>query len=30
VAAKARVAAIHKRTRFSDHAPLRIDYDFTL
>lgn len=30
IAATARSAAIYKRSRFSDHAPLTIDYDFTL
>jgi exodeoxyribonuclease III len=30
LAATARSAAIHKATRFSDHAPLTIDYDFNL
>jgi exodeoxyribonuclease-3 len=25
-----RAAAIYKRRRFSDHAPLAIDYDFSL
>ena len=30
LAAKAKTASIHKATRFSDHAPLTIDYDFTL
>ncbi len=30
LAAKARAAHIHKAQRFSDHAPLTIDYDFTL
>jgi exodeoxyribonuclease-3 len=30
LAAKARSASIHKAQRFSDHAPLTIDYDFTL
>jgi exodeoxyribonuclease-3 len=28
--ATARRAAIYKRQRFSDHAPLTIDYDWTL
>ena len=28
--ATARAAAIHKAQRFSDHAPLTVDYDFTL
>jgi exodeoxyribonuclease-3 len=26
----ARASAIYKDTRFSDHAPLTIDYDFSL
>ncbi len=30
IAAKARSAAIFKTQRFSDHAPLTIDYDFAL
>jgi exodeoxyribonuclease III len=30
LAAKARAASIHKASRFSDHAPLTIDYDFSL
>lgn len=30
LAATARAAAIYKDQRFSDHAPLTIDYDFTL
>jgi exodeoxyribonuclease-3 len=30
LAAKAHAAHIHKTQRFSDHAPLTIDYDFTL
>jgi len=30
IAATARAAAIYKRRRFSDHAPLVIDYDFDL
>ena len=30
LAASARTASIHKANRFSDHAPLTIDYDFTL
>jgi exodeoxyribonuclease-3 len=30
IAQAARRAAIHKASRFSDHAPLRIDYDLTL
>jgi exodeoxyribonuclease-3 len=30
LAATARTAAIHKATRFSDHAPLTIDYDFSI
>jgi len=30
IAAKARSVAIYKDERFSDHAPLTIDYDFTL
>jgi exodeoxyribonuclease-3 len=30
VAATARSAAVHKAERFSDHAPLIIDYDFSL
>ena len=30
LAAHARTAAIHKASRFSDHAPLTIDYDFKL
>ena len=28
IAAKAKKAAIYKAQRFSDHAPLTIDYDF--
>ena len=28
--ATARSAAIHKAQRFSDHAPLTIDYDWTI
>ena len=28
IAAKAKKAAIYKARRFSDHAPLTIDYDF--
>ncbi|MFO1340501.1 MAG: exodeoxyribonuclease III, partial [Burkholderiaceae bacterium] len=30
LAAHARIAAIHKASRFSDHAPLTVDYDFSL
>ena len=30
IAARARTAAIYKNRRFSDHAPLIIDYDYTL
>ena len=30
IANTASVASIHKATRFSDHAPLTIDYDFKL
>jgi exodeoxyribonuclease-3 len=30
IAAKAMTATIYKRRRFSDHAPLTIDYDFRL
>ncbi|MBL0087264.1 MAG: exodeoxyribonuclease III [Ideonella sp.] len=30
LAAKAKAASIHKASRFSDHAPLTIDYDFSL
>ena len=30
IAAKARAAAIHKEPRFSDHAPLTVDYDFQI
>lgn len=30
LASTARSAAIYKDQRFSDHAPLTIDYDFTL
>ena len=30
LAAKASAAAIYKQKRFSDHAPLSIDYDFEL
>ena len=30
IAAAAKSAAIYKATRFSDHAPLIIDYDFDL
>ncbi len=30
IAAKARAATIYKRRRFSDHAPLIIDYDYPL
>lgn len=30
IAAKARSVAIYKDERFSDHAPLTVDYDFTL
>jgi exodeoxyribonuclease-3 len=30
VTALARKEAIHIESRFSDHAPLTIDYDFTL
>ena len=30
LAAKARQASVYKDQRFSDHAPLTIDYDFTL
>jgi exodeoxyribonuclease-3 len=28
IASKAKKAAIYKTQRFSDHAPLTIDYDF--
>jgi exodeoxyribonuclease-3 len=30
IAARARAASIYKARRFSDHAPLTIDYDYTL
>ena len=30
IAAKANAAAVYKTERFSDHAPLSIDYDFEL
>ncbi|MFU2024617.1 exodeoxyribonuclease III, partial [Bordetella avium] len=30
LAATAQQAAIYKDVRFSDHAPLTIDYDFSL
>lgn len=30
IAARARHTDIHLEPRFSDHAPLTIDYDFTL
>ncbi|OYV00664.1 MAG: exodeoxyribonuclease III, partial [Burkholderiales bacterium PBB5] len=30
LAAQARSAVIYKAQKFSDHAPLTIDYDFTL
>ena len=30
IAAKARSASVYKEQRFSDHAPLIVDYDFTL
>ncbi len=30
IAAKARAASIYKNRRFSDHAPLVIDYDYEL
>ena len=30
LAAAARAAAIYKDVKFSDHAPLTIDYDFNL
>ena len=30
IAAKATAAAIYKRRRFSDHAPVIVDYDYTL
>ena len=30
MAARARTAAIHKEPRFSDHAPLTVDYDFQI
>jgi exodeoxyribonuclease III len=30
IAAKARAASVYKDQRFSDHAPLIVDYDFTL
>jgi exodeoxyribonuclease-3 len=30
IAARARRADIHLEPRFSDHAPLTIDYDLTL
>ena len=28
IAQTARTASIHKTTRFSDHAPLTVDYEF--
>jgi exodeoxyribonuclease-3 len=30
LAARAKAASIYKDERFSDHAPLTIDYDFAL
>ena len=30
MAVRARTAAIHKEPRFSDHAPLTVDYDFQI
>ena len=30
IAERAMVASIHKATRFSDHAPLTVHYDFNL
>lgn len=30
IAAAARQAAIYKEQKFSDHAPLTVDYDWTL
>jgi endonuclease/exonuclease/phosphatase family metal-dependent hydrolase len=30
LAAQARAATIYKAEKFSDHAPLTVDYDFTL
>jgi exonuclease III len=30
IASKASAAPIYKEARFSDHAPLIIDYDFTI
>jgi exodeoxyribonuclease-3 len=30
IAARARAASIYKAKRFSDHAPLIVDYDFDL
>ena len=30
IAATAKVASVYKESRFSDHAPLIIDYDYTL
>jgi exodeoxyribonuclease-3 len=30
IARTARATSIHKASRFSDHAPLIIDYDFSL
>ena len=30
LAATAKTASVYKDTRFSDHAPLSVDYDFTL
>jgi exodeoxyribonuclease-3 len=30
IAARARTVSIHKASRFSDHAPLTIDYDYEL
>ncbi len=30
IAATARSASVYKDEKFSDHAPLTVDYDFTL
>jgi exodeoxyribonuclease-3 len=30
IAAKARSATVYKEERFSDHAPLTVDYDWNL
>jgi exodeoxyribonuclease-3 len=30
IAAKARHATVYKEERFSDHAPLTVDYDWSL